>query len=340
MATERLGRATAALTSAELRQIRQRRLRLVLLAAVLLAATGLLVAPGYLNLYWLRLLSFAFLYAVLAQGINLIAGYTGYPAFGNVVFFGIGAYAVAITMAQHGGSFWIGMVLAVLVPLAFAALLGPPLLRLKGHYFAIATVGLNEAVKAFANNLRDLTGGAMGLSLPFMPGGPVVTAHFFYYLLFALMVLSVLLTWWFSVSRLGQICAAIRDDEEKAAAMGIRTARYKTAAWLVSAGLTGAAGGIYAYWMSYIEPSTAFDMMIAVKAFVIFLIGGAATVLGPIVAAFFFEVVSAYAWSQLLAYHLGLLGLIIIAVVVFMPNGFVAFCRERLAPLGQWRHRR
>lgn len=338
MATERLGR-TAVPLPATLRLLWQRRRTAGVVLAVLAVAGILLWAPSFLNLYWLRLLSFAFLYAVLAQAINLIAGYTGYPAFGNVVFFGLGAYGVAITMVKFGGSFATGMVVAVFVSLLFAAVLGPPLLRLRGHYFAIATVGLNEAVKAFTNNLRDLTGGAMGLSLPFMQGGPTVTAHFFYYLLFGLMALSVLLTWWFSQSRLGQACAAIRDDEEKAAAMGIRTARFKTGAWLISAGLTGAAGGIYAYWMSYIEPTTVFDMTIAVKAFVIFLLGGAATVLGPVVAAFFFEFASAYAWSHLLAYHLGLMGLIIIGVVIFMPNGFVAFCRQRLAPLGLWRRR-
>ena len=334
MAIDRLGHVQPTAAGAALAALWQRRWTVLVLVLVVATAGFLLWAPTFLNLYWMRLLSFAFLYAVLAQGINLIAGYTGYPAFGNVVFFGIGAYAVAITMVKHGGGFWTGMVFAVVVPLAVAALLGPPLLRLKGHYFAIATVGLNEVVKAFTNNLRDFTGGAMGLSLPFMSGGPAVTAHFFYYLLFALMALSLVVTWWFSVSRLGQACTAIRDDEEKAAAMGIRTARLKTVAWMISAALSGAAGGIYAYWMSYIEPATAFNMLIAVKAFVIFLLGGAGTVLGPIVAAFFFEFVSAWAWSYLLAYHVGLMGLIIIAVVIFMPNGFGAFLRERLAPLG------
>ena len=334
MAVERLRLVEEVGVRAALAGLRERPWTVVVLVLVAASAGLLLWAPSFLNLYWMRLLSYAFLYAVIAQAINLIAGYTGYPAFGNVVFFGLGAYGVAITMVKFDGTFWTGMAVAVLVSLLFAAVLGPPLLRLRGHYFAIATVGLNEAVKAFTNNLRDLTGGAMGLSLPFMQGGPVATAHFFYYLLFGLMALSVVLTFWFSRSRLGQACAAIRDDEEKAAAMGIRTARFKTGAWLISAGLTGAAGGIYAYWMSYVEPTVVFDMTIAVKAFVIFLLGGAGTVLGPVVAAFFFEFASAYAWSHLLAWHLGLMGLIIIGVVIFMPNGFGEFVRERLVAVG------
>lgn len=307
----------------------------VLMALALLL---LLSGPLFLNLYWMRLLSYAFMYAILAQAINVIAGYTGCPAFGNVVFFGLGAYGAAVTMVRYQCSFAAGMVVAVLVCLAFALVFGPPLLRLRGHYFAIATVGLNEAVKAIVNNLRDLTGGGMGLSLPLPPGGPATSALFFYYLLLGLMALSVLLTWWFSASRLGQACCAIRDDELKAASMGIRTARFKTAAWLISAAMTGAAGGVHAYWLSYIEPAAVFDMTIAVKAFAIFLLGGAGTVLGPVVAALFLELVSTFTWSHLLSYHIGVMGLIVIGVVVFMPHGFAEFLRARVGTSARlWR---
>lgn len=294
------------------------------------SATLLLVsAPEWLNLYWLRLISYVFMYATLAQAINLIAGYTGYPAFGNVVFFGLGAYATAITMVKYGGSFAAGMVVAVLVSLVFALAFGPPLLRLRGHYFAIATVGFNEAIKAIVDNLTNFTGGGMGLSVPLTPGSPAANAIFFYYLLFGLMMLAVMVTWWFSVSCLGHACRAVRDNELKAEAMGIRTTRAKTLAWMLSAALTGAAGGIHAYWLSYIEPAAVFDMTIAVKSFVIFLLGGAGTVLGPIIAAVFVEVISTLSWSYLLAFHVGVMGCIIIAVVMFMPDGFAEFLRER-----------
>lgn len=292
-------------------------------------ALVLVSAPEYLNLYWLRLVSYVFMYATLAQAINLIAGYTGYPAFGNVVFFGLGAYATAITMVRYGGSFATGMVVAVLVSLAFALTFGPPLLRLRGHYFAIATVGFNEAIKAIVDNLTGFTGGGMGLSVPLTTGSPAATAIFFYYLLLGLMALSVVLTWWFSVSRLGHACCAVRDNEPKAEAMGIRTTRAKTLAWMLSAGLTGAAGGIQAYWLSYIEPASVFNMTIAVKSFVIFLLGGAGTVLGPIIAAVFVELISTLSWSYLLAFHVGVMGCIIIVVVIYMPDGFAEFLRER-----------
>ncbi len=312
---------------------RQIHVALILGAALIL----LLIAPFHVSLYWQRVLTSIFMFATLAQAINLIAGFTGYPAFGNVVFFGLGAYSVAIVMAR-GGSFALGCAVAPLTCLVTVLLIGPYLLRLRGHYFAIATVGLNEMIKALTANLTSLTGGGMGLSLPLPPGTPAQTTQTFYHLLLALMVASILLTAWFKVSRLGLACRAIRDDEIKAEAMGLRTVTIKVVAWSVSAMLTGLAGAIYAYWFSYVEPPAAFDMLIAIKSFVIFLLGGPATVIGPVLAAFFVEFLSTVLWSNLLHYHLGALGLGIMLIVLFMPNGFVQFIRDRfrtVAALGK-----
>jgi ABC-type branched-subunit amino acid transport system permease subunit len=289
----------------------------------------LLLAPLYVSLYWQRILSTAFMFATLAQAINLIAGFTGYPAFGNVVFFGLGSYSAAIVMVKAGESFVLGLLAAVLISLATVLLVGPPLLRLRGHYFAIATVGLNEMIKALASNLTPLTGGGMGLSVPLPPWGPARAAQVFYYLLLGTMIASILIGVWFKVSRLGHACRAIRDDEVKAEAMGLRTTTIKTAAWAVSAMLTGLVGGIYAYWFSYVEPPAVFDLQIAIKCFVMFLLGGTATILGPIVAAFFVEFISTVLWSHLLNYHLGALGLGIVLIVLYMPNGFINFMRDR-----------
>jgi branched-chain amino acid transport system permease protein len=295
------------------------------------AAILLLLGPQFLSLYWLRILSNIFMFATLAQAINIITGYTGYPAFGNVVFFGLGGYTTAIVMVRYGGSFALGLLSAVIVCIGFAVVFGRPLLRLRGHYFAIATLGLNEATRAIINNLTDLTGGGMGLSLPLPPGVVSFNSAFFYYLLFGVMVLSILVTYLISVSRMGYACRAIRDNEIKAESMGIHTTRHKMLAWSISAALTGLVGGINAYWLSYIEPSAVFDMTIAVKSFVMYLIGGAGTVLGPIFGAFFIELVGTFAWSNLLKYHLGILGAIIVMVVVLMPDGFVEFVRDRVS---------
>jgi branched-chain amino acid transport system permease protein len=173
----------------------------------------------------------------------------------------------------------------------------------------------------------------MGLSLPLPPWPPLEAARVFYFLLFATMVLSILIAAWFRFSRLGHAARAIRDDEVKAEAMGLPTTTVKIIAWAISAGLSGFVGGIYAYWFSYVEPPAVFDMLIAIKAFVIFLFGGAATVFGPILSAFFIEYVSTLLWSHLLDYHLGALGLGIMLIVLYMPDGLHRFLRERTQPL-------
>ncbi len=309
-----------------------RRARLLGLLAIAVTALGLLAAPEILNLYWLRILTNIFMFAVIAQGINIIAGYTGYPAFGNVVFFGLGAYGTAVVMVKFGGSFPLGILAGIGIAVLFTIIIGPPLLRLRGHYFAIATLALNEATKTVVNNL-EITDGGMGLSLPLPPGSAFESAGFFYYLYFALLAVSILATYVLTVSPLGYACRAIRSDEEAASCSGINTTLVKTIAWTISAILTSIAGGIYAYWLSYVEPSSLFDMTVAVKAFVIFLLGGAATLFGPLVGAVFIELITTFTWSNLLSFHVGTLGAVIMAVVLFIPNGFIPMIKDRFTLL-------
>jgi len=295
-------------------------------------AAGVFLAfcPFFLNLYWLRNLSNIFMFAILAQGINIIAGYTGYPAFGNVVFFGLGAYSTGVLMAKYQTGFLPSVLVGVGICILFTLLFGIPVLRLKGHYFAIATLGLNEATRAIVDNLSSLTGGGMGLSLPLPPGNMEENTRFFYFMLYGTMVSCLIVTYVLSKSRFGYACRSIRSDEGGAEGMGINTTRYKTAAWMISAAFTGVAGSVYAYWMSYIEPGAVFDMTIAIKSFVMFLLGGAGTVFGPVVGAFFLESVSTLTWSHLLTYHIGTLGVIIILIIIFMPRGLISFLRESL----------
>lgn len=299
---------------------------------VIAAGIFFVICPFFVSFYWLRILSNIFMFAIITQAINIIAGYTGYPAFGNVVFFGLGAYSTGIAMGKLQCSFAASVALGIAVCILFTLFFGVPLLRLKGHYFAIATLGLNEATRAIVDNLTELTGGGMGLSLPLRGGDIGVNNRYFYYIFLGTLAISILLTFVLSRSRFGYACRTIRSDEESAGSMGINTTFYKTAAWAISAAFTGVAGSVYAYWMSYIEPGAVFDMTIAVKAFVMFLLGGAGTLFGPIIGAFFLELVSTLTWSHMLTYHVAMLGAIIILAVVFMPQGFVTFFRERFLP--------
>lgn len=299
---------------------------LLLIGAVLLC----LVFPYLISTYWMRVLTTIFLFATLASALNIIAGYTGYPAFGNVVFFGLGAYATTISMTRLGSSFWVGLGVATLVCAVYAVIVGLPILRLRGHYFAVATLGMNEGTRALVENL-GLTGGGRGLSLPMMQGGAQLVNTYFYFVMLALLAAVVAVTYGFSRSRFGYGCRAIKFDEEAAASCGVPTTRYKIAAWLVSAVFTGLVGGLYAHWFGYIEPAAVFDMTIAVKVFVMMLLGGAGTIFGPLYGAFVVELIGLVAWSRLLTYHSAVLGLIIIAVVIFIPGGLMSLAGRRLS---------
>lgn len=308
-------------------------LRSAAIAAVLMAI--LMVLPPFLSLYWLRLLTSVLMLAVIAQGMNAMAGFVGYPAFGNVVFFGIGAYGTALAIAAG-----FGMAPALLVgavPAATLALaVGPLLLRLRGHYFAIATLGLNEVVSALAANLSGLTGGAAGLSLPLGAGTASDAAQRAYFGFVALFAASLALGIFLRDSRFGYGCRAIRSNEEAAEATGVATLRVKSIAWMLSALLTAVAGGLYARWVGFIEPSLVFDMAISVKAFVMFLLGGAGTVFGPLIGSLLIESATTLAWSHLLKLHLLVLGVTIMLVVLVLPDGAQGFVARHWPTVRAW----
>ena len=170
----------------------------------------------------------------------------------------------------------------------FSVVVGLPILRLKGQYFLMATMGLLELLREIITNL-SFTGGGQGITLPMFPGGAATANHYFYYLMFGLMIVSILCTFYISRSSLGYAFRAIRFDEEAASVMGINPTMYKTSAWALSAFFTGMAGGAYAYWMSYIDPGEAFQMTPSIKMYLMMVLGGRGTVLGPIIGAFFIE---------------------------------------------------
>jgi branched-chain amino acid transport system permease protein len=298
--------------------------KIILLIALLACAFFPYIVSGF----WIRLLTSIFLYAILAQGLNIIAGFTGYAAFGNMIFFGLGGYTVGILMVKAGVSFFPSLIVAGAVGIVVAILIGMPLLRLKGHYFALASLGAAEAVRQIMDNLTDLCGGAMGLTLPQMAGKPAQVNLSFYYFMFILLILSFAATYYISKNRLGYALKAIKANEEAADAMGINTTLYKIVAWAISGIFTAIAGGIYAYWFTFIEPATVFDVMIVVKLFVILLLGGAGTVMGPLYGAFIFEGISEIIWSRFLNLHMGILGIIVILIVFFIPNGLIDMVRR------------
>lgn len=257
----------------------------------------------------------ALLLAVLAQGWNIIGGYTGYASFGNSVFYGLGGYGVAIAMVQWELPFGVGLVFGVVLAVVFAVLLGLPVLRLKGHYFAIATLALSQVMAAIVSNV-GLAGQNIGLVLPPMNNDPL-----FYELSLGLLAIATLTIWWLTRSRFGFGLIAIRENEEGAAVMGVDTTLYKVLAFALSGLFSALAGGIHAYWITFLDPESAFDISLNVKMIIMAVFGGPGTVLGPIVGALSLSAVSELLSSEVTSIAGLFFGVVIVAAVVLMPRG-------------------
>jgi len=282
-----------------------------------LAAAALAVVPFTLSPVLVQFGISTLLLAVLAQGWNIIGGFTGYASFGNSVFYGLGTYGTAVAMTQFHQSFALGLVVGAVVSVAFALLLGLPVLRLRGHYFAITTLALSEAVAAIIANL-GIAGRNTGLILPLIRGDTM-----FYELSLGLMTLATLTVWWLSRSRFGFGLIAIREREDAAEVMGIPTTRYKVLAFGLAALFSALAGGIHAYWITFIDPASAFDISLNVRMIIMAVFGGAGTVVGPVIGAFLLSGVAEVLSSTITGVASLFFGLVIIAAVVFTPSGVI-----------------
>jgi branched-chain amino acid transport system permease protein len=278
-----------------------------------------------------RTVAAIFMFVALSQAWNLIGGFTGYASFGQVVFFGIGGYFTAVAMSHWHLSFWTCLVLGGAVAALFGALIGMPLLRLKGHYFAIATLGVAEGMREVVTNLPGLTGGGAGITLPTV-GDQATTAYLgndgFYLLFLALAALAVLVGGLVSGSKAGYALRAIHQDEDAAAAMGINTTRTKVLIFALSGFITGLVGATYAFQQVTIFPARLFDVDITVLMVVMVVIGGSGTVLGPLLGAVALQFLSEFLRQNYTGYHIFLLGAIIILAVVLLPQGAVNYVRE------------
>ncbi len=327
---------------------------LVLAYAVLAPLTSLdaaqaLSIPLLTDKLWFRLATITAMFVVMATGWNIIGGLTGYAAFGNVAFFGIGAYTVGMLVARAKWPFLLALPLAPVAATLFAFLIGVPLLRLRGHYFAVASLGVGVAVGELVQNLdfrgEPIFGGASGLFMPILPV-PNRDLYFFYLMLGAA-GLSIGVTWLVLRSRFGYGLIAIRENEEAAAVIGINTTAYKVAAFALAAALTGLAGGIFAQWNVFIDQENSFPIAYNVEMILMALLGGTGTVLGPAAGAVVLQLLIQFL-SGSLPITLDLpfvpedampvlaqvvLGVLLTLVVVFAPRGVIDFFggRSRLS---------
>jgi branched-chain amino acid transport system permease protein len=298
-----------------------RRLAPVALVALLLA---LAVYPVLGTGYGTRSVLQIFMWIALAGSWNIISGLTGYVSFGHVAFFGAGAYTAGILIGSSGWS-W---PLAALAGGAAAALLalgiGWPCLRLKGPYFAIAMLGLNEVLRALVSYFEGLTGGGNGLSLPTLDATVPV-----YYAMGLTAVAVTLAARLIIDSRFGLRLMTIREDEVAAEAMGIDTFRHKLYALLLSAVGPGIVGGLAARDMGYIEPISVFPLATTITMIVMVLFGGKGTVWGPVLGAAALFAFQEAVWARFIYLHQLLFGAIIVAVVLLMPRGVLGLLQIR-----------
>jgi branched-chain amino acid transport system permease protein len=264
----------------------------------------------------------ALLLATLAQGWNIIGGYTGYSSFGNSVFYGLGGYGVAIGMVHYQWPFAAGLALGIGLALLFAFLIGLPVLRLRGHYFAIATLGLAVVMTAIVSNV-EIAGRNIGLILPLVKGDT-----WFFEGSLALLAAATLTVAWLSRSRFGFGLIAIRENEGAASVMGINTTLYKVLAFALCSVFTAAAGGIHAYWITFLDPESAFDIGINVKMIIMAVFGGPGTVFGPVLGAFVLSAISEVLASKVTSLASIFFGIVIVIAVIFMPRGFADLVRR------------
>ncbi|MGB8277856.1 MAG: branched-chain amino acid ABC transporter permease [Methylovirgula sp.] len=285
------------------------------IALAVLIAVALAAVPWLGNDVAIQFGINALLLATLAQAWNILGGFTGYLSFGNSVFYGLGTYGTAIALAQFNLPFGIGLALGAVLAMLCAALVGIPILRLRGPYFAIATLGLNGAMAAIVSNL-PIAGANNGLVLPLTRADAM-----FYELALGLLVLCTLTVLWIASSRYGMGLIAIREDEDAAGTMGVNATLYKVTALVLASFFTAIAGGIHAYWSTFVDPASAFDTTLNVRMVIMCVFGGPGTVFGPVIGSFILSVVYEVLASEISKAAVLLFGLVIVLAVVFMPKG-------------------
>jgi branched-chain amino acid transport system permease protein len=289
--------------------------------------------PQLVDRSQIRILTTVAMFVVMASGWNLVGGLTGYGSFGNVAFFGLGAYTCAVAVDVHRLHLPMvaGIALAPLVPAVFAALVGLPLLRLRGHYFAIATLGTAVAVGEVVKNV-DYLGGATGLFPPILHRADLL----FLYLMVGAAMLAVIVSGLILRSRFGYGLIAIRENEEAASVIGVNTTAYKVGAFAVAAALTGLAGGIFAVWNSFINQDLGFSLDFNIQMILMAVLGGAGTLFGPVLGVIVLEFLlqNLAGRGDVAVYAQIGLGLLLAVTVIFVPRGIVDFFggASRLSP--------
>ena len=291
----------------------------------LLTAAGfglcLLVPLVVVQDYQLKVLFRVFLFAALGLAWNLVGGYAGQLSLGHAAFFGIGAYGLTLFHQKLGILVGVALVLGVLAAVAAALPIGRVAFRLRGPYFALATIAFAEMLRLSTKNLVSVTGGDVGVQVPALYA--THPSRWFYWSAVVLTALAFAVTALIARSRFGYALQAIREDEDTAAACGIDATRTKLLALAISAALTALGGALYASLFLYIVPDQMFAIDISNEIAIVAMLGGAGTLAGPIVGAVLLETASELFKNVFQEAHLLIYGVLIVLVVLFLPEGIV-----------------
>ncbi|HUH66616.1 MAG TPA: branched-chain amino acid ABC transporter permease [Syntrophales bacterium] len=299
----------------------------ILFTCILAAAPVFMQAP-----FFLHLLIMIMMYATMSIGWNIIGGYAGQVSFGNAAFFGIGAYATAILLINYGINPWLGMLAGCFFSVCLAVIVGYPCFRLRGHYFAIATIAVGEIMVVIFTNW-DYVGAAVGIYMPILEES-FKNFEFhsskvpYYYIILAMLVVAIGISYAIEESRLGYYLRAIKDDPDAARSLGINIQKYKMIAFSLSAVLTSICGTFYAQYVLYIHPSSTMDLMMSIHLCIIALIGGIGRLFGPVVGAFIFiplmELTRVYLGSEGQGIDMIIYSVLVIIIAIWRPHGLLA----------------
>jgi branched-chain amino acid transport system permease protein len=278
------------------------------------------------------------MFMALATSLNIMLGYTGYVTFGHIVFFGWGGYVGFYLLSVLKWPLILAVVGGALGAGALALLLGLAILRLRGAYFALATIGINEAVRAFVSNF-GLFGGPTGMSLNFAVykeyGGPAQALWLAYFGVLALALLVVIISYFIKISKFGLGLESIREDEDAAMVMGVRAPNAKTLAFVISSLIPGMVGVLFFFKNGNIEPVDAFRLHLSIEVIVMVMLGGQGSVLGPVLGAATYQQLRTYLLTSPIFkdLQLTLAGVSLLIIILFVPAGVVGFLRARLPQL-------
>ena len=307
-------------------------------AALVALLLAVLVFPAVFTLPFPRhLMIMIFLYGSLAVAWNILAGYCGQISLGHAVFFGIGAYTSTLLVARAALSPWVGMLVGAALAVIVSQAIGFPVFRLRGHYFAIATIAVGEIVQTLFLNW-DWAGGARGVFVPIKRPDSFVNFQFneskavYYYIALGLLLLGLAVTRWLETSRRGYYFRAIREDQDAAASLGVHVAREKQRAMAVSAALTALGGTFYAQYLLFIDPETVFALSLSILICLVAVLGGVGTLWGPVIGAAVLVPLSEYTRVWLggtgKALDLVIYGALIVVISVAQPAGLVGLARR------------